>query len=92
MTQPKSPEEWKPRKNVLTEADLEKLAEVMQCTRCGSFTAEQTSTLVTLANSVNRTQKIASWVIITGTVSAFFAGVYAAIKYYVINVVLKGNH
>ena len=87
MTQ-RHPEEWVPRKSVLTEEDLNKIAEAVRCGNC-QFNRDEADTLKKFASSVNKTQRIASWVIITGIVGSVLSGTYHAIKYYIVNVIMK---
>ena len=81
--------EWEEKRRMtLTQDDLDAISERFQCVSC-QFTKDEADTLKKFATSVNRTQKIASWLIITGVVTSVFTGIYHAIKYYVINVIMK---
>jgi len=77
------------RKSVLTEDDLLAIQEVLSCSKC-SFTADEADTLKSFAKNVNRTQKIAFVIIVTSVVTSILAGVVAAIKYYIVNFLMKG--
>lgn len=78
------------RKAVLTEADLEAIAERIQCNNC-AFSEAESATLRSFAKSINTTQRVASWVIITGTVTAVLSGIWKAVTFYLNNVILKGG-
>ena len=80
------------RVSTLTDDDLQRIADIMTCNKCGSFTTEEAHTLKSFASNINRTQRIATWIIISGMVVSVVSGVIAAVKYYLLNVVLKGGN
>lgn len=78
------------RRMTLTKHDIEAIVAAMKCGTC-AFTPDEASTLKKFASSVNRTERFASWLIIAGIVTSVLTGIWAAVKYYLVNVILKGG-
>ena len=69
-----------PRKQTLTEADLETLRDLLTCNKC-SFSTEQTDTLRGLAENSTTAQKLSTKIIISGMILGVFSGILFALKH-----------
>jgi hypothetical protein len=78
------------RQNNLTDDDIARIVEAVKSSyhHC-SFSSKELETLRGLAQGVSKTQKIASYMIITAIVGATFGGIGKAIYYYVFEVLMK---
>ena len=79
------------RKHTLTDEDINKIVEAVKTHihHC-SFTPEQLDALRGIANGVNKTQKIASAMIIVAVVGTVLSGLGKAIYYYFVEIFVKG--
>jgi hypothetical protein len=80
---------YTPRKNVLTEADIEQLKSLLACSKC-AFTHDEADTLKGLAKNMNSATSLATKTIIAGMVLAFLSGTWYAIKHLVFEVIKTG--
>ena len=76
------------RKRTLTDADIEALKESLTCNTC-KFSDDQAGTLLSIANNVNTTQKVAGKFIIYGlvatTLGGIGAGIVMAVKHFIVS-------
>jgi hypothetical protein len=79
------------RQHTLTDNDIDRIVEAVtsKIHHC-SFTPTQLDALRGIANGVNKTQKIASAMIIVAVVGAVLGGLGKAIYYYIVEIVVKG--
>jgi len=78
------------RKDILTDDDINRIVEAVRLSahHC-SFSSKELETLRGLAQGVSKTQKIASYMIISTIVGAVIAGTWKAIAYYFVEVLIK---
>jgi hypothetical protein len=81
--------EFIPRKNVLTDADIEQLKSLLACSKC-AFTHDEADTLKGLAKNMNRATSLATKTIIAGMVLGFLSGTWYAIKHLIFEVIKTG--
>lgn len=87
---PSDPQQWTPRQNVLTQADLEELKNLMQCTKC-SFNHDEADTLKNLAKNINTATKLSTKVIITGIVLGTLSMIWFAVKHVIFDLLATGK-
>jgi hypothetical protein len=83
------PDDFIPRKQTLTEADLKALAELLQCSKC-SFNHDEADTLRSIAKNMNRATSLATKTIIAGIVLGFLSGTWFAIKHLIFEMLKTG--
>lgn len=81
------------REYSLTKSDvllIYRIAKIANSPHPCPFESEESQTLQTVAKNINRTQKIASGIIIVGTTTAILSGVWFALKHVFIEWVKVG--
>ena len=80
------------RKHNLTDDDIARIIEAIKNSyhHC-SFSPKELDTLKSLAQGVSKTQKIASYMIITAIVGATLTGIWKAIYFYIVEIFVKGG-
>lgn len=82
------------REHSLTKADvmlIYRIAKMAYVPHTCPFKGEETGTLHSIAKNINATQKIATFIMVTGLVSAILSGVWFAIKHIVTEWVHTGG-
>lgn len=82
------------REYSLTKGDvllIYRIAKVANAPHKCPFGGEEQDTLQSVAKNINRTQKIASAIVITGTVTAILSGLWFALKHVFTEWVMKGG-
>jgi hypothetical protein len=80
------------RQHSLTDDDIERIrVAISEAIHQCSFTHRELETLKGLAGGVNKTQKIASYMIIASLVGATIGGIGKAVYYYLVEVFIKGG-
>ena len=73
----------------LTDEDIERIKAAVNSPCSCPFNPDEMSTLKNIAQNVQHTEKIAFYVIVTGLVGGVLTGLWAALKYYFLNVFIR---
>jgi hypothetical protein len=78
------------RAMTLTDADLEALRDVLQCSKC-AFSHDESDTLRSLARNMNRASSLATKTIVTGLVMSVLTLTWFSLKHIVLEFIKNGG-